>query len=377
MEECGVIFGKPGHSDRSQFHGQYLYALLRLATSDCYCTCEQLGFVLDCLRGNDTDQVEAIMIFFARLVDLENLSSVALRGFPRSAHELAQVRLGRLNLYDLASNPVGKFVVPLYHLDDRIFIKCLLELSDNEWLECREAEKRDDYMTDEVLFEGKHPLVKAYDSDLQIDVLEDHFRIKQVVAKAKYLEAAPKKAPPKKEKKDKKDKGKKDGKKDKTEGDGAILPFLWFPWPPQWLDTKHWSRGQERIGLPDISAKLCECVDTNGPIGECFCHDKVFRGTYKQPPNLRKPTKHINLERRAKIKPFFLVGSLGAVEKATAKVEDALHHLEELQPPSPGHHETHLENAVSPTHFGRRGSYNMPDQELLSHLMEDIGARAS
>ena len=43
MEECGVVFGKPGHLDTSQFHGQYLYALLRLATSDIYCTCEQLG----------------------------------------------------------------------------------------------------------------------------------------------------------------------------------------------------------------------------------------------------------------------------------------------------------------------------------------------
>ena len=129
---------------------------------------------------------------------------------------------------------------------------------------------------------GKHPLVKAYDSDLQIDVLEDHFRIKQVVAKAKYLEAAPKKAPPKKEKKDKKDKGKKDGKKDKTEGDGAILPFLWFPWPPQWLDTKHWSRGQERIGLPDISAKLCEWL-----VREQRSTKYGLRATQRHPMSLR------------------------------------------------------------------------------------------
>lgn len=42
MKECGVEFGKPGHADRSKYHGQYLYALLRLATSDCYCTCEQV-----------------------------------------------------------------------------------------------------------------------------------------------------------------------------------------------------------------------------------------------------------------------------------------------------------------------------------------------
>ena len=170
MEECGVIFGKPGHRDRSEFHGQYLYALLRLATSDCYCTCEQLGFVLDCLRGNDADQVETIMIFFARLVDLENLGPVALRGFPRSSYELAQVRLGRLNLYDLASRPVGKYVVPLYHLDDRIFIKCLLELSDNEWLECREAETRDDYMTDETLYEGEYRLCEDATRLPQVDV---------------------------------------------------------------------------------------------------------------------------------------------------------------------------------------------------------------
>ena len=83
------------------------------------------------------------MIFFGRLVDLEDLTTVALRGFPRSAYELAQVRVGRLNLFDIGRNPVGKYVVPIYHMDDRIFIKCLLELSDNEWLKVKEAEKRD------------------------------------------------------------------------------------------------------------------------------------------------------------------------------------------------------------------------------------------
>ena len=112
-------------------------------------------------------------------------------------------------------------------------------------------------------------------------------------------------------------------------------------------------------------------------MGGCLCHDKVFRGTYKQPPNLSKPTKHINLERRTKIRPCFLVGSLDAVAEATAKVEDAIHHLEELQPPSPGHHEVHLESPISPTHFGRRGSYNMPNQEMLSHLLEDASGSAS
>jgi len=376
MADCGVIFGRPGHRDMSRYHGQYLYALLRLATSDCYCTCEQLSFVLDCLHGHDADQVEVIMIFFSRLVDLANLTTVALRGFPRSAYELAQVRIGRLNLYDIGRAPVGKYVVPIYHVDDRVFIKCLLELSDNEWMTCKVAEKSaSENVTAEVEYEGTHPLVKAHDSECEIEELEDHFRIKQVVAKAKYLEAAPKKAPPKKDKKEGKKKDKKDGKKkDNKEGDGAILPYPWFPWPPQWLDTKHWSRGQDRIGLPDNVAKVCECVDTNGPIHECPYHDKVFRGTYRQPPNISKPTNHTSVERREKVRPFFLVGSLDAVAKATAKVEDAMNHFEELHPPSPGHHSdvAHIESPSSPTHFGRRGSYNIPNAEMLSHLLDGV-----
>ena len=92
--------------------------------------------------------------------------------------------------------------MPIYHVDDRIFLKCLLELSDKEWLECRVIEGRDEYKTDGVEYDGTHPLIKAHDSDCAVEELEDHFRIKEVVAKAKYLEAAPKK--PEKKSADKK-----------------------------------------------------------------------------------------------------------------------------------------------------------------------------
>ena len=45
MSECGLLFGRPGLPDTAKHRGQYLYALMRLAISDCFCTCEQLGCV--------------------------------------------------------------------------------------------------------------------------------------------------------------------------------------------------------------------------------------------------------------------------------------------------------------------------------------------
>ena len=54
-------------------------------------------------------------------------------------------------------------------------------------LQVREQEKRDEYVTDVIEYEGRHPLIKSHDSDCEIEPLEDHFRIKEVVAKAKYV----------------------------------------------------------------------------------------------------------------------------------------------------------------------------------------------
>ena len=78
--------------------------------------------------------------------------------------------------------------------------------------------------------------------------------------------------------------------------------------PYQWLEPKFWSSGFVNIGMNERPAVLCKC--DNGPLSECPFQDKVFRGTYKKPPELTEPVLHTNWHRREKLRMFLYAGML-------------------------------------------------------------------
>jgi hypothetical protein len=115
---------------------------LQLAVTKHWFTVKHAMMVMDCFQNDNHTQANVTCCMFSRLKDLGNMD-VLLRSCQKQAQRMILKRLGCLNVL----NPLKlalDYKISLMHIDERILLTCLLEISPHEGTDqIREDNKTD------------------------------------------------------------------------------------------------------------------------------------------------------------------------------------------------------------------------------------------